>query len=171
MADKPLSVEFWFSLGHSTIVFVLSFLLSVGVQALAGPVEDDSSVLHSVTGVVGASVSGLFLWVLGLINLVVLSGIMRVVRELRAGRYDEAELQVQLYKRGFMNRFLGRLTRAVRKPWHTGTDRPRSRAERSPSGCLMVLGLAPELGQPHHVAAAQSAGSAAVRRDLAAVCS
>ena len=53
---KPLSVGFWFSLGHSTIVFCLSFLLAVGVKALAGPVEDGSSTLHSVTGVIGASV-------------------------------------------------------------------------------------------------------------------
>src|SRR4051794_8130552 len=31
---KPLSVGFWFSLGHSTIVFGLTFLLSIGVKAL-----------------------------------------------------------------------------------------------------------------------------------------
>ena len=37
---KPLSVGFWFSLGHSTIVFLLTFLLSLGVKALAGPVEN-----------------------------------------------------------------------------------------------------------------------------------
>ncbi|GAB3667696.1 HoxN/HupN/NixA family nickel/cobalt transporter [Nocardioides korecus] len=117
-ADRPLSVGFWFSLGHSTIVFVLSFLLAVGVKALAGPVEDDSSVLHSITGVIGASVSGIFLLVLGLLNLAVLLGILKVARDVRDGRYDEAELEAQLDKRGFMNRFLGRLTRTVRKPWH-----------------------------------------------------
>jgi high-affinity nickel-transport protein len=115
---KPLSVGFWFSLGHSTIVFLLSFLLAAGVKALAGPVEDDSSVLHSVTGVVGTSVSGVFLWVLGILNLMVLIGIIKVAREMRSGRYDEAELEEQLNKRGFMNRFLGGLTKSVRKPWH-----------------------------------------------------
>src|SRR5262245_7047292 len=57
---KPLSVGFWFSLGHSTIVFGLAFLLSVGVKALAGEVENEGSGLHSVTGIVGASVSGVF---------------------------------------------------------------------------------------------------------------
>ena len=71
---KPLSVGFWFSLGHSTIVFALAFLLSVGVKALAGQVENDGSGLHSVTGVIGASVSGVFLWILGILNLVVLLG-------------------------------------------------------------------------------------------------
>ena len=115
---KPLSVGFWFSLGHSTIVFALAFLLSLGVKALAGPVEDDSSTLHSVTGVIGASVSGIFLWILGILNLAVLLGIIKVFREMRRGTYDEAQLEEQLNKRGFMNRFLGGLTKSVRKPWH-----------------------------------------------------
>jgi high-affinity nickel-transport protein len=114
----PLSVGFWFSLGHSTIVFALALLLSVGVKALAGQVASDDSELHSVTGVVGASVSGVFLWVLGILNLVVLFGILKVFRQMRTGRYDEAQLEDHLNKRGFMNRFLGGLTRSVRKAWH-----------------------------------------------------
>jgi nickel/cobalt transporter (NiCoT) family protein len=114
----PLSVGFWFSLGHSTIVFALAFLLAAGVKALASPVENDNSALHSVTGVIGASVSGVFLWILGILNLVVLMGIIRVFREMRTGRYDEEALEEQLNKRGFMNRFLGGLTKSVRKPWH-----------------------------------------------------
>ncbi|GAA2567994.1 HoxN/HupN/NixA family nickel/cobalt transporter [Winogradskya consettensis] len=115
---KPLSVGFWFSLGHSTIVFTLSFLLSVGVKALAGQVSDGGSGLHSVAGVIGASVSGVFLWVLGILNLVVLLGIIRVFRRMRSGHFDEQELEDQLNKRGFMNRILGGLTKSVRKPWH-----------------------------------------------------
>ena len=67
-------------------MFVLAFLLSLGVKALAGQVEDDDSELHSVTGVIGASVSGVFLWVLGILNLVVLLGIIKVFREMRTGR-------------------------------------------------------------------------------------
>ncbi len=115
---KPLSVGFWFSLGHSTIVFALAFLLSVGVKALVGQVENGASQLHSVTGVVGASVSGVFLWILGILNLVVLLGIIKVFREMRSGHYDEVQLEAQLNKRGFMNRFLGGLTKSVRKAWH-----------------------------------------------------
>lgn len=115
---KPLSVGFWFSLGHSTVVFGLTFLLGVGVRALAGQVGDDSSVLHAVTGVVGSSISGVFLWIIGLVNLGVLVGIVAVFRRMRRGEYDEAELEEHLAKRGVMNRFLGGLTRAVRRPWH-----------------------------------------------------
>ncbi|MEX5712293.1 HoxN/HupN/NixA family nickel/cobalt transporter [Parafrankia sp. FMc6] len=115
---KPLSVGFWFSLGHSTIVFVLAFLLSVGVKALVGPVEDDSSSLQTITGIVGPSVSGVFLWVLGILNLAALIGIVRVFREMREGRYDEQELERRLDSRGFMNRFLGGLTKTVTRPWN-----------------------------------------------------
>jgi nickel/cobalt transporter (NiCoT) family protein len=71
-----------------------------------------------VTGIVGASVSGIFLWILGILNLVALLGIVRVFRRMRHGHYDEAELETQLNHRGLMNRFLGGLTRSVRKPWH-----------------------------------------------------
>jgi high-affinity nickel-transport protein len=115
---KPLSLGFWFSLGHSTIVFALAFLLSIGVKSLVGPVEDDSSSLHTVTGLIGPSVSGVFLWILGILNLAALIGILKVFREMRQGRYDEAALEKQLDSRGFMNRFLKGLTKSVRKPWH-----------------------------------------------------
>ena len=116
--QRPLSVGFWFSLGHSSIVFLLSLLLSLGVRALAGQVESESSTLHTATGVIGTSVSGVFLYLIGIINLVVLVGIIKVFQQMRRGSFDEAELEKQLNSRGFMNRFLNRTTKAVRKPWH-----------------------------------------------------
>jgi nickel/cobalt transporter (NiCoT) family protein len=115
---RPLSVGFWFSLGHSSVVLGLALALSAGVKALAGEVSDGGSSLHAVTSVVGASVSGLFLWVLGILNLVVLVGLLRVFRRMRHGELDEQELEDQLDRRGFMNRFLGGLTKAVTRPWH-----------------------------------------------------
>ena len=119
MADgqRPLSVGFFFSLGHSTIVFALAALFALGVRGLSGDVANDSSTLHRVTGVIGPGVSGLFLFGIGIINLVILYGIVQVFRRMRHGEFDEAALEEQLNNRGFMNRFLGRATRAVRKPW------------------------------------------------------
>jgi high-affinity nickel-transport protein len=116
---KPLSVGFWFSLGHSTIVFMLAFLLTAGVKQLAGQVGSSDSQLHQTTGLIGASISGAFLWLLAILNMVVLAGILRVFREMRSGHYDEAELEEQLNRRGFLNRILGGLTRSVSKPWHS----------------------------------------------------
>jgi high-affinity nickel-transport protein len=114
---RPVSVGFWFSLGHSSVVFGLCALLAMGVRALAGQVENDGSTLQHVTGLIGTAVSGLFLFAIGIINLVVLVGIVRVFRRMREGTYDEAELEEQLNNRGFMNRLLGGATRAVRRPW------------------------------------------------------
>jgi len=113
---RPLSVGFWFSLGHSTIVFGLAFLLSVGIRSLAGPVGNGSSGLHQVTGWIGTLVSGTFLYAIAVINVVILLGIVKVFREMKTGKYDEQELEKQLASRGLMNRFLGRLTKTVTKP-------------------------------------------------------
>src|SRR6478735_10854157 len=77
---RPLSVGFWFSLGHSSIVFGLVVLLSFGVRSLAGQVEDDSSTLQQTTGLIGTAVSGVFLFLIGILNLVVLVGILKVFR-------------------------------------------------------------------------------------------
>jgi high-affinity nickel-transport protein len=116
--EKPVTVGFWFSLGHSTVVFVLCLLLALGIRSLSGQLGDDGSRLQQVTGLVGTLVSGTFLYLLAALNLVVLAGILRVFRALRRGEYDEAALEHQLDSRGLMNRFLGGLTRSVTRPWH-----------------------------------------------------
>ncbi len=114
---RPLSVGFWFSLGHSSIVFALAFLLSVGVKALVGPVRQDSSALHHYTSLIGTTVSGTFLYLIAAINIVILVGIVRVFRNMRRGDYDDDALEEHLANRGFMNRFLGGLMRSITKPW------------------------------------------------------
>src|SRR5215211_4718341 len=114
---RPVSVGLWFSLGHSTIVFGLVTLLAVGVRALAGQLENDSSLLQQMTGVVGTAVSGTFLYLIGIINLVVLVGILKVFRRMRRGAYDENALEKQLNNRGLMNKILSGATKMVTKPW------------------------------------------------------
>jgi high-affinity nickel-transport protein len=120
MADgkRPLSVGFWFSLGHSSIVFGLVLLLSLGVKALVGQVENDSSSLQQTTGLIGTAVSGVFLMIIGILNLVVLRQILAVFGQMRRGHFDEETLEQHLNNRGLMNRILGGATKAVRKPWH-----------------------------------------------------
>ncbi|MEA2276438.1 MAG: nickel/cobalt transporter (NiCoT) family protein [Solirubrobacteraceae bacterium] len=115
---RPLGVGFFFSLGHSSVVFVLALLFALGIRALAGQVQHGGSTLHDVTGLIGTGVSGTFLYVIAAVNLVVLVGIVRVFREMRRGVYSESEVEQLLASRGFMNRFLGRFTRAVTKSWH-----------------------------------------------------
>jgi nickel/cobalt transporter (NiCoT) family protein len=114
---RPLSVGFFFSLGHSTIVFVLSLLLNFGIRALNNQVRDGGSGLHKVTSVVGTSVSGFFLYIIAALNVVILVGIVKVFRDMRSGKFNEDELDAQLDKRGLMNRILGPLARRVDAPW------------------------------------------------------
>ena len=128
--QRPLSVGFWFSLGHSTIVFALGTLVVVGVRGLSGAVEDDGSALHEATGLIGPLVSGTFLLVIGMLNLVILVSIVGILRRMRRGDFDEAELEAELDHRGLLTRFYARATRAVRKPWHM-----------YPLGCLFGLGF------------------------------
>lgn len=115
---RPLSVGFWFSLGHSTIVFALVALLAFGVRAVVGPLADDASTLHTVTGVVGPAVSGTFLWVFGLINLAALISIASVFRRMRSHRYDEADLERMLQSRGVLAPVVRPLMSVVRAPRH-----------------------------------------------------
>jgi high-affinity nickel-transport protein len=114
---RPLSVGFYFSLGHSSVVFVLTMLLGLGVKSLGAGVADSGSSLHRVTNLVGSSVSGLFLYVIAAINVVILASIVRAFRELRSGRYDEAEVERRLEQRGLMNRLFFPLARRVDAPW------------------------------------------------------
>src|SRR3984893_8507094 len=115
--QRPLSVGFFFSLGHSAVVVALALLLSVGAKAIIGPLQDDSSAVHRYAGLIGTSITGMFLYLIAIINIIILAGILKVFREMRLGTYNEAELEEQLNKRGFMNRFFGRISKSITKPW------------------------------------------------------
>jgi high-affinity nickel-transport protein len=114
---RPLSTGFFFSLGHSSVVFVLAVLLNFGMRGLDEQVKNSGSSLQHTTDIVGTCVSGFFLLLIAALNTVVLTGILRVFRQMRAGRYDEAELEDQLNRRGLMNRILGPLARRVDTAW------------------------------------------------------
>ncbi|MEV5385327.1 HoxN/HupN/NixA family nickel/cobalt transporter [Streptomyces sp. NPDC052721] len=113
---RPLTVGFWFSLGHSSVVFALSLLLAFGIKGLAGPLQNDDSALHNLTTWIGTLVSGAFLYVIAAINLLALVGIWKVCRGMRSGRYDETELEEHLNKRGFLNRVLATLMKSITRP-------------------------------------------------------
>jgi high-affinity nickel-transport protein len=115
--QRPLSVGFFFSLGHSTIVFALGALVVIGVKGLSGALTSHSSTLHWASGLLGPAISGSFLLIIGILNFLILINIFRIFGRMRHGAFDEAELEEQLDRRGFMNRFYGRATRTVKKPW------------------------------------------------------
>jgi len=127
---SSVSAGFWFSLGHSSVVFAASLLLVAGVRSVAGVVQDENSQTGQTLALIGTLVAGSFLVLIGLMNLAAAVGIGRVFRQMRSGRFDEAELERHLHNRGFLARVLGRVTRRVSKPWHL-----------YPVGLLMGLGF------------------------------
>jgi high-affinity nickel-transport protein len=124
--QRPLGVGFFFSLGHSTVVFVLGALVSLGVRGAAG----DGSALHRAGGVIGPTLSASYLFMIGALNLAILAGVLGALKRVRQGSYDEAELEERLRPRGFMSRLFGRATRAIGTSWHM-----------YPLGCLFGLGF------------------------------
>ncbi len=114
---RPLSVGFFFSLGHSSVVFALTVLLGLGARALGGQVRDAHSPLHHYGTLVGTVVSGSFLYLIATLNLIILVGIVRLFVEMRQGRFDDSQLEKHLNARGFMMRFFGPLARSIDAPW------------------------------------------------------
>jgi nickel/cobalt transporter (NiCoT) family protein len=111
--ERPLTVGTWFSLGHSTIVVGMIVALVLAFDF----VNSTYGTFAAVGSVLGTVVSGAFLWIIGLINLVIVLEIYRIFQGLRAGRLSEEALEEQLNKRGFMNRYFGRIFRVVNRPW------------------------------------------------------
>ena len=108
---KPVGVGFFFSLGHSTVVFLIAAALGLTVKWVV------DGQLRSVGGLVGTVVSGVFLILIGLLNLVILLGIVSVYRKLRSGAYDEQSLELDLTAGGLMSRIFGRLFRVISHSW------------------------------------------------------
>jgi len=114
---RPMGVGFFFSLGHSSVVTALAILLNFGIKSLGVQVKDDNSSLHHYTGLIGTTVSGTFLMLIAVLNLVVLISVLKVFKSMREGLYDEEELEKHLNSRGFMMRFFGPIARRIDASW------------------------------------------------------
>ncbi|MEV8148793.1 HoxN/HupN/NixA family nickel/cobalt transporter [Arthrobacter sp. NPDC080073] len=116
---RRMSVGFWFSLGHSSIVFGMCALLAAGIRSLADNTGTAGTEVHSFFGLFGTAVSGFFLYTIGLLNLGVLLGIIKTVRRMRQGECTAVELDQALSVNiGLLNRAYRRVTRLVSRSWH-----------------------------------------------------
>jgi high-affinity nickel-transport protein len=114
---RPLAFGYFFSLGHSTIVVAIGIGIIIAEKTVFSAVSNNHSGLETFGGIFGTIVSAAFLFLIGLLNLVVLAGIVKVFRAMRKGEYDETELERQLENRGFFYRFFGRWMKAITKEW------------------------------------------------------
>lgn len=111
---RPVAVGFFFSLGHSTVVV----LLSVVVAIAAAMVESNLPQWRAAGGLIGTFVSAAFLYLIGFINLLVLIDVYRMFRSVaRGGAYSEETLESFLANRGMMSRFFGPVVRRINRSW------------------------------------------------------
>src|SRR3989449_2955452 len=115
--QKPIGVGFFFSLGHSTVVFVVAVALGLAVKWIVQGVVGDGGELRSIGGAIGTSVSGAFLILIGVLNLLVLIDLIRVYRKMRNGEYDRASLEEEVTTGGLMMRIFGRMFRVIEHSW------------------------------------------------------
>ncbi|WP_248762838.1 HoxN/HupN/NixA family nickel/cobalt transporter [Pseudarthrobacter sp. SSS035] len=114
---RPMTVGFWFSLGHSSIVFGLCALLAAGIRSMSDQGGVVSGETEAGLQIFGTAVSGVFLYLIGVLNLVILLEVLRSARRLRSSQDNGAGLENQPAAGGLMTRLFGRLTGLITKPW------------------------------------------------------
>jgi len=115
---RPVSVGFWFALGHSTIVCAIGVGLTIAAKTVFRAVTDVHGGLQSIGGFIWTILGGGFLYLIAILNIIILVGILKLFVAMRRGVYSEEELERQLENRGFMYRFFGRWMKTITKPVH-----------------------------------------------------
>jgi len=110
---RSTTVGLWFSLGHSTVVISMIVVLVYATRAVIGAIP----ALQVMGDVAGTAISGVFLFVMGTINVVIVWEIYRIFRSVRTGELDEAKFEKALRNRGFMNRYFGGMFKLIQEPW------------------------------------------------------
>ena len=112
---RPVAVGFMFSLGHSTVVVVATALIAGTALVLQHQVDS----FREIGGVIGTLVSAFFLFAIALINFIVFRSVFHAFRRVRRGeRYDEADCDLLLAKRGLLARLFKPLFRLITRSWH-----------------------------------------------------
>ncbi len=112
--QNPVGVGFFFSLGHSSVVFTMAVLLTISVHWA----QKELPHWQDIGGVIGTIVSGSFLLLIGLLNAIILFDLKKVFMNMRKGTYNEEEVEELLLNRGFIARFTGPLFKFISKSWH-----------------------------------------------------
>ena len=111
---RPLGLGFFFSLGHSTVVIGVAIALACSATAL----KRELLPLQNLGAVIGATVSGVFLWIIGILNLLVLLDLLKIWQEAKSGAHSHRHLDDLLAKRGLLSRlFRGRLQKLMNHSW------------------------------------------------------
>jgi high-affinity nickel permease len=112
---RPITVGFFFALGHSTVVLAASIVIALTAVGLHQRFPE----LIEVGGVLDTSVSALFLFAVAMINIVVLGSVFRLLGRVRRGEdYAEHQLREILAQRGMLSRLFRAMFRVISRSWH-----------------------------------------------------
>ncbi len=115
--QRPLAVGFFFALGHSSVVAAVAILLTFGIKTLGSQLRDEDSTLLHYTSLIGTTVSGTFLILIAILNLIILVSIVGVFLQMRKGTYNEEELEKHLNSHSLLMRFFGPIARRIDASW------------------------------------------------------
>jgi high-affinity nickel-transport protein len=112
---RPIALGLFFSLGHSTVVI----LATIAVAATAATFKDELEGFHSIGGMIGTSVSAVFLLIIATLNVFILVNVYKTFQRVTRGEnYVAEELDLMLAKSGFFARIFRRLFRMIGRSWH-----------------------------------------------------
>jgi high-affinity nickel-transport protein len=115
---RPVGVGLFFSLGHSTVVFLVAVLVGLGATAIRSGISNDDSPLERYAGLIGTGVSAFFLLAMAVINLIILVQIVRAFGGVTRGElYSEEAIDSYLSQRGFFARIFRGLFKTVDASW------------------------------------------------------
>lgn len=110
----PAGVGFYFSIGHSTVVFIMAVLLGVSVHWAKNQLPH----FQEIGGTIGTVVSGVFLLLIGILNLIILVSLIQLFTKLKDQKFSHQELDQLLDSRGFITRFIGPYFKLINQSWH-----------------------------------------------------
>lgn len=111
--QKPVGVGLFFSLGHSSVVILLSF----GIIIAARVIQTHMDLLKNFGNIFGTTVSALFLTIIGILNLIVVKSLYDLSKKYKKGNIKHEEIDNLLAKRGLMGRFFGFLYKKINKSY------------------------------------------------------
>lgn len=111
---NPIGVGFYFSIGHSSVVFLMAVLLGISVKWA----KQELPHFQDIGGTVGTIVSGTFLLLIGILNLIILVSLIKLFIKLRHQYIENEKIDELLAARGFITRFVGPYFKLISKSWH-----------------------------------------------------
>ncbi|KAG1456132.1 hypothetical protein G6F46_002475 [Rhizopus delemar] len=111
---QPVCVGLFFSLGHSTVVFITSIIVAATANAVANSIDDFSK----IGGIIGTSVSITFLVLIAILNIICMLGVISTMRQVkRDGVYTEIDIEEYLMKKGVLGRFFYPVFKFIDASW------------------------------------------------------